>query len=206
MPAAPHLVIAAAVFLVCGVVNLQIPVLETYAVDAGLGNGVTALVLSAYPFVLVAVLASLGGVSDRLGRRPTLLVGVVVAALATGSTVVAPDVVGLGVARGLQGVAVGLTLGAATSWLAAILPSGALRAAATTALASAAGFGLGPLVTYAALALGADPRRPASYLVMIALLGLTALALLALPAPPRARADGPPPRLARLPAYPPGSG
>ena len=206
MPAAAHLVIALAVFLVCGVVNLQIPALETYAVDAGLGSGLTALVLSAYPFVLVGVLASLGGVSDRLGRRPTLLAGVVAAVLATASTVVAPDIVGLGVARGLQGVGVGLTLGSATAWLAAILPSGALHAAATTALASAAGFGLGPLVTHAALELGADPRRPASYLVMMALLGLTALALFALPAPPRERSDGPPPRLARLPAYPPGSG
>jgi len=207
MPPA-QLVIAVAVFLVCGVVNLQIPALEIYAVDAEVGNGVAATVLAAYPAVLILVLSTLGGVSDRIGRRPALLLGIAGAVLATGCTVLWPSLLGLGLARGLQGVGVGLTLGAATAWLASVGgEDGPRRAAATTALTSAAGFGLGPLVTHAALELGADARRPTSYLVMMALLLVTAAALAALPSPPREARDGAERlRVARLPAFPRGSG
>ncbi len=72
--AAPFIV-GAALFLITAAVNLEVPLYGVYAAGAGFGAGLTAVVFAAYIAALVPTLIVLGGISDRVGRKPTLLVG-----------------------------------------------------------------------------------------------------------------------------------
>ena len=198
-----EITIAAALFLITGAVNLEVPLYQTYAAAGGFGNGLTALAFAAYVAGLLPVLLFLGGSSDRLGRKPVLLAGLACAALATTAMIVHPSIGVLFIARLLQGIGVGLGVGAGTAYLAERFggAAGPGRAAALVAVTTSLGFGGGALLTTAALALQATrPLVPLSYpLHLLAALGCFALAL-SLPAlPPQGGA------LLRPPHYPPGT-
>jgi sugar phosphate permease len=198
-----RITVAAALFLITGAVNLQIPLYQTYAAAAGFGNGPTALAFAAYVAGLLPVLIFLGGSSDRLGRKPILLAGLGCAALATAAMIAQPTIAVLFVARLLQGVGVGLGVGAGTAYLAELLPgaTGPARAAALVAVTTSLGFGGGALLTTAVLALqGAQPLIPVSYpLHLLAAIACFAVAL-GLPSLP-ARGGA----LVRPPHFPPGT-
>lgn len=83
--------ISAALFLVTAAVNLEVPLYQTYAEVAGFGNGLTAIVFAAYVAGLLPVLLLLGGLSDRLGRKPVLLEGLLSASLATALMILSPN-------------------------------------------------------------------------------------------------------------------
>ena len=195
--------VAAALFLITGAVNLQIPLYQTYAAAAGFGNGPTALAFAAYVAGLLPVLIFLGGSSDRLGRKPILLAGLGCAALATAMMMAQPTIAILFIARLLQGVGVGLGVGAGTAYLAELLPgaTGPARAASLVAVTTSLGFGGGALLTTAVLALGGtQPLVPVSYpLHLLAALACFAIAL-GLPALP-ARGGA----IVRPPHFPPGT-
>src|SRR4051794_25119498 len=196
-------IIAAMLFLVTGAVNLEVPLYRTYAAAAGYGNGLTAVVFAAYVGGLLPVLILFGGISDRVGRKPIVLTGLSAAALATALMILHPAMPTLIVARLLQGVGVGLSVGAGTAYLAELHgdAAGPTRAAASVAITTSFGFGSGALLTTIALAL--TPTRqlvPPSYpLVLVATL---ACLVLALGLPALVPAGGP---LLRLPSFPAGT-
>jgi MFS family permease len=90
-----------------------------YAAKWGLTPLVTTTVFAAYPLVLVIVLVFFGGISDHVGRRAGLLYGVSLVGIGTLALAVAPGVEWLYVGRVVQGVGVGLSLGAASASLVA---------------------------------------------------------------------------------------
>ena len=140
-----------------------------------------------------------GGISDRLGRKPILLLGLGCAFSATLLVTVFPTMQALLVARILQGVGVALSVGTGTAYLADVLEEGAALAAALTAVTTSLGFGGGALITSAALWLRPTPV-PSSYILTLILSAATLLAVAFLPNPPASGGA-----LMRLPAFPQGS-
>lgn len=207
------IITGSALFLITGSVNLQVPLYPAYAATAGYGTGLTSVVFAAYVAGLVPVLIGLGGLSDRVGRRPVLLAGLACAASATAIVWVWPTMQALLAARLLQGVGVGLGLGAGAAYLAELIGEtmGSARAATVTAATTSLGFGSGALATSVFL-LVHDSSTPPSYAGALALVVVCGLALLFLP-----RASLPngiareavnaaaKARLFHWPAFPPGS-
>ncbi|PCN46567.1 Bcr/CflA family drug resistance efflux transporter [Curtobacterium sp. 'Ferrero'] len=85
--------------------DMYIPALPAIARDLGTTPGAVQLSLTAFLVAFAAGQLLVGPVSDGLGRRPMLLVGTAVFALASVGCALAPDVATLVVARVLQGLA-----------------------------------------------------------------------------------------------------
>src|ERR671933_265122 len=121
------------------VVNVALPTIRT-----DLGGGITGLqwVVDAYTLMFAALLLTSGALSDRVGARcafTTGLVGFVVASLACG---LAPNMVGLVIARFVQGSAAALMMPASMALIgqvSAVVAMGGLTYGAIEA--GKAGFG-----------------------------------------------------------------
>jgi MFS family permease len=150
------------------------PIYGIYRELWGFSPLVLTLVYATYAFGVLAALLLAGRVSDDVGRRPVLL-----AALATlmGATVLfmlADSVVWLFVARGVQGVATGAALGAASAALLDLHPRrDPAGVGLTNGVVSAGGMGLGVLVSAAFVEFLPAPR----VLPYVALFVLFAIAL-----------------------------
>ena len=129
-----------------------------YAQEWHLSHTVTTGIFAVYPIVVVAVLIGFGDLSDHIGRRVTMLIGLGASLVGALLFAVAPNVLWLFVARALMGVGVGLTAGPSTAAVVEFGTGGPLkRAALITTVAQAAGFAAalllgGALIEYAALA------------------------------------------------------
>ncbi len=158
------LVMAAALFLVTCAVNLEMPLYRTYAALAGYGNGMTTLVFAAYIAGLLPTLLFFGGISDRIGRKSTIMAGLASALSATLIMIIHPGMHLLFFSRILQGIGVGLSMGAGSAYLAEALDEGRSikRAAGYVTVATSLGFGGGALFTGTILLFGAT-LTPVSY-------------------------------------------
>lgn len=111
-----------------------------YAKDWGLTPLITTTVFAIYPLALVIVLTLFGGISDIIGRRATLLLGIVLLAVGALALAIAPDIVWLYVGRAIQGVGVGFAVGAASAALVDFNPTGnPARASSINTVAQAIG-------------------------------------------------------------------
>jgi predicted MFS family arabinose efflux permease len=110
---------SAAVIALClwssGAPSLLYPL---YAAEWGLTPAHTTAVFSAYPATLLVVLLLFGGISDTIGRRRAMLLGVVLICASAVAFALAQDIAWLFVGRSLQGIGTGLALGAASAGLA----------------------------------------------------------------------------------------
>jgi MFS family permease len=88
-----------------------------YAQQWGLTTIVTTTVFAVYPVALAIVLALFGGISDAVGRRAALLIGLALMAIGGLAFALAPSVAWLYVGRIAQGAGVGVSLGAASAAL-----------------------------------------------------------------------------------------
>src|SRR3954449_3251205 len=126
------------------------PLYGTYRELWGFSPVVLTLIYATYALGVRAALLLAGRVSDEIGRRPVLLVALSGLLASTVLYMAADSVVWLFVARGVQGVATGLALGAAS---AAMLDFHVRRDPAGVGLAngvvSASGLGLGVLASAA---------------------------------------------------------
>ena len=154
-----------------GAPSLLYPV---YAAAWHLTPTVTTTVFAAYPLALVIMLFVAGGISDRIGRRATMLAGMVAMFLSVVAFLVATDLTWLYVGRLLQGVATGLSLSAAGAALVDNdTRNSPVRVSSTTTLANAAGLTLASIVTGALLQYAPLPR----HLTFIVLLALVVVAI-----------------------------
>jgi MFS family permease len=138
--------------------NTPSPLYHRYSVVWHFSPLTLTLVYATYALGVLTSLLLLGGVSDDVGRRPVLLGSL---AMLMGSTVlfmVADSAPWLFVARGLQGLATGAALSAASAALLDLHPRrDAAGVGLTNALAAASGLGLGILVSSAIVQIGAEP-------------------------------------------------
>ena len=171
-----------------------------YAQDWHLAPSVTTAIFAVYPLVLVPVLIVFGNLSDVIGRRAVILMGLV--ALAAGSVAfgLAPDLTWVFIGRALMGVGVGLALSPATAAMVEFGGrDGARRASSATTAASAAGLALATIVGGALVQYAPAPLH-LSFWVLVAVTVLVIGFALALPRHTRDESAGPwRPRLPRAP-------
>jgi MFS family permease len=169
--------------------NLAAPLYAVYAERFGFSGVVVTTVFATYAVTLVATLLCCGRLADRVGRRPVILAGLVVAAIALVVFTAASSTSWLYAARALQGIAVGLISGPATAALVELDPMrDQARPAMFAGLAQAVGSGVGPLVG-GCLAQWAPAPLHTSYLV--GLVGTALAAGFALKLPAGERGDEP---------------
>jgi MFS family permease len=148
--------------------NLAAPLYAVYAGKFHFSGVVLTTVFATYAVTLVATLLVGGRLADRVGRRPVILAGLVLAALALVVFTTATATGWLYAARALQGVAVGLISGPATAALVEIDPQrDQARPALLAGLAQAVGSGIGPLLS-GCLAQWAPAPLQTGYLVGLA--------------------------------------
>jgi MFS family permease len=141
-----------------------------YGRDWQLTPAVTTAVFATYPLALVVVLLLLGGLSDTIGRRASILLGLIGMALGTLLFALAPDVVWIFVGRALTGVGVGLALSPATAALTEFAAPGTARRAGAIATAStAAGLTGATLIGGALVAHAPDPLHLSFWALLVVL-------------------------------------
>jgi predicted MFS family arabinose efflux permease len=161
-----------------------------YAEEWQLSQTVTAGIFAIYPIVVVAVLIGFGGISDHIGRRATMLMGLGASLAGTLLFAIAPSVDWLFLARALMGIGVGLSAGPSTAAVLEFAKGGApKRAALITTVAQAGGFATALLLGGALVQYAPWPTR-LSFWVLAALLALLFAAAWFLPRNTGAKTGG----------------
>ncbi len=198
----PHMVVAIALLLITLAVNISMPLFRVYAAAANFNNGQTALVFASYVLGMLPCYIFLGGLSDRVGRKPVLIISVLSAFCATAIITLWPNVFALVFARFFQGVALGLGMGTGAAYMSELLQPhthAATKAAGIASLFTAFGFGGGALATTFVL-LSGFTLVPFTYYILLAITFAGILFLLPLP---KLKPIGG--KLLRLPYFPQGS-
>src|SRR5690349_20323152 len=170
----------AAYFLAAGVIGLGLfasltpsPLYRSYSVLWHFSPLTLTLIYATYAFGVLASLLLAGGVSDDVGRRPVLLAALGALMASSVLFMVAGSAAWLFVARGLQGLATGAALSAASAAMLDLHPRrDPAEVALANGVASSGGIGLGILISSALVQLGTAPQE----LPYIALLGLFTIA------------------------------
>jgi MFS family permease len=201
-PRAAYVLVAAVIGLALFASATPSPIYGIYRDLWGFSQVVLTLVYATYAFGVLAALLLAGRISDEVGRRPVLLVSLGTLIATSVLFMLADSVAWLFVARGLQGLATGLALGAASAALLDLHPrrdpSGV---GLTNGVASAGGIGLGILVSAALVQLLPAPRV-LPYVVLFVLFAVAFAGALLMPEPV---ADRSRPRLTpQRPGVPPG--
>jgi predicted MFS family arabinose efflux permease len=151
------------------------PLYVVYQAEWGFSTITLTSVFAVYALGLLAALVITGSVSDHVGRRPTLLVGLGLEVVGMLLFARAGDVAWLFAARTLQGVATGIAMGAISAALIDLEPSARLGAtlgvAAPMGGLAAGALGAGVLVQY-----GPDPTRLIFWMLLGAFVVATILA------------------------------
>ena len=156
-----------------------------YADEWHLTHTVTTGIFAIYPVVVVLTLIGFGDLSDHIGQRSTMLIGLGASLVGTMLFAVAPDVWWLFAGRALMGVGVGITAGPSTAAVTEFtvtdpVQSLSRRAALIATVAQAGGFAAALLVGGALIAYAPWPTR-LSFWVLAILLALLLIATWFLP-------------------------
>ena len=134
------------------------PLYRSYSVLWHFSPLTLTLIYATYAFGVLASLLLAGGVSDDVGRRPVLLVALGALMASSVLFMVAGSAAWLFVARGLQGLATGAALSAASAALLDLHPKrDPAGVGLTTATAAPSGIGLGVLVSSCSSSSGLCP-------------------------------------------------
>ena len=179
----PFLVAAVALFVLLVDGNLATPLYAVYRQRFGFSATELTLIFATYTIVLIPSLLVLGQVSDRVGRRPVLVAGLLTGSVGLVLLAIASSTTWLFAARAVQGASLGAVVGTAAAALVELQPNGDHeRAALATVLAQSGGSAAGPLVG-GALAQWAPAPLKLCYLVAIGVTLATALLVSALHEP-----------------------
>jgi MFS family permease len=145
-----------------------------YAQEWHLTYTATTAIFAVYPIAVVAILVGFGGISDQIGRRAAMLLGLGASLVGAMLFAIAPDVWWVFAGRAFMGVGVGLSVGPSS---AAILEFSSdqseKRAASLTMTAQAGGFAAALLVGGALTEYGPWPTRLCFWVLAVLLAALT---------------------------------
>lgn len=180
----PFVTASVAFVVVCGAAGVPAPLYVVYQRSYGISTVALTAAFAVYILPLLAALLCCGSLSDHLGRRrvavPALVVGALGCLILTTVDSAAPLIVG----RAVQGLAVGLALGALGAFVVDLEPSSRPGlAGAITSGAPPGGIALGALASGAAVQVAPAGAPVVSFLVVAALLVVAAAALMFLPEP-----------------------
>lgn len=198
----PTQTIPFALFLITLAVNLSMPLFRPYAAVAGFNNGQTSLVLATYVLGMIPCYIFLGGISDKIGRKPVLIFSLSCALFSDLIISIYPNVYALIFARFFQGIALGLSMGTGTAYLAEILspnPDAPTRAANATSMSTALGFSGGAFITTVALLIHFT-HSPITYFIAVSITFVGIILAFKLPNLPPIGGS-----ILRLPYFPQGS-
>lgn len=176
-----HVVLGIALFAIAYGTNVSTPLLLVYDRDLGLTPLTVAALFAVYPLGLAPALIYSGPASDVLGRRPIVLPGLVLSAVASLVMILGrTSLPMLFFGRFLLGAVSGLVFAVASAWMRELINDRPLWAARMTGLVLYIGFGMGPLV---AGALGEWAPYPLvlPYVVHIALVVAAGLVVMRVP-------------------------
>jgi MFS family permease len=163
--------------------TLPTPLYPLYEKRLGFSGLIVTVVFATYAIGVIVALMLLGQQSDRIGRRPVLLVALVFAASSSVVFLVAQSLAALLVGRLLSGFSAGIFTGTATAALVDLAPASRRgRATLIATVANIGGLGLGPLLAGALAQLAPDPLR-LPYMVHLALLIPAAAVIWLMPEP-----------------------
>jgi MFS family permease len=152
------------------------PMYALYAKQWGFSALATTVVFGVYALAVLAGLLTFGRVSDHIGRRPVLLAGLAVQAVATVLFITAGGLGTLLLARVVQGLATGASLGAVG---AGMLDLDRRRGAVANSFAPGVGTGSGALISALAVQYLPDPTH-LIYVVLLGVFGVQAAGVLAM--------------------------
>lgn len=140
--------------------TLPTPLYGIYAERLGFGTLVQTTLFASYAVGVLGALIGLGQLSDRVGRRPLLLLGLLAGAASAVCFVVADGLLGLFAGRLLSGVSAGIFTGTATTALVELAPDRWKgRATFLATAANVLGLGLGPAFAGLLSDVGVAPLR-----------------------------------------------
>jgi predicted MFS family arabinose efflux permease len=181
----PFVTVAAALFVLLLDGNLATPLYAVYRERFGFSGTELTLIFAIYAIVLIPSLLVFGQLSDRVGRRRVLVLGLAIAIVGLALLATARSTEWLLVARAVQGIALGAVVGTAAAALVEAEPDGDPRRAATAAvLGQSGGSAAGPLVA-GALAQWAPAPRQLCYLLAIGATAVAATGVWRIPEPSR---------------------
>ena len=181
--------------------NSPTPLYVHWQQQLGFSTGTLTVIFALYIAGLLGTLLVAGQLSDRYGRKPLLLPGLLAALVACLLFAGAQSVLALGIARLLTGIAVGIMVSAGMAAVADLGGSDRRRQAALLAsVAMVMGAGLGPLLAGGLAQTLAQPILPV-FATELVVLGSALVVACLLPLRRPARASDQPLRL-RLPRVP----
>jgi MFS family permease len=169
--------IAATIALYLAASAAPTPLYVVYQDEWDFSATTLTLIFAVYVFGLLVSLLVLGALSDHVGRRPMIAVSLVLEAMAMVLFIVAGDVVLLGAARTVQGVATGIALSTMGAALVDLNPpENPGLAGVISGLAPIGGLAIGALGCGALVEYGPAPEQ---LVYVIVLVGLGAAAVVA---------------------------
>ncbi|HEY1574776.1 MAG TPA: MFS transporter [Pseudonocardiaceae bacterium] len=170
--------VAAVFFLLLFCSAAPTPLYGVYQANFHFSTATATAVFAVYALTLLVTLLVLGRLSDHVGRRPVIIAGLAINALACVVWLLAAGVGALYLARALQGVSVGLATGAIGAALLELQQPGTSRAGVLTSASPSLGLGLGAIAVSALAQYGPAPTHLVWWLLLAAfVVGMLALAV-----------------------------
>ena len=175
-------VLAAVAFFVAMLgTTLPTPLYPLFEQRYGFESLQVTVIFAIYAFGVIAGLVLFGNLSDRLGRKPVLLLGLALSAASALLFVLAHSLEPIYVARVVSGLSAGIFTGTATAYVIDLAPRGARRLASFVAVfANLGGLGMGTLLSGLLAQWAPDPLR-LPFAVDLGLVGIATVALLLTP-------------------------
>ncbi|WP_435053414.1 MFS transporter [Kitasatospora phosalacinea] len=161
--------------------TLPTPLYGLYQERIGFSELMVTVVFAVYALGVIGVLLLFGNVSDAVGRRPVLLIGLVCGAASAVAFLAEQGLAWLFAGRLLSGFAAGLFTGTATAYVLELAPPGHRgRAGFAATAANMGGLGCGPLLAGLLAQYAARPLT-LPFVVHLVLLALSFAVVRALP-------------------------
>jgi MFS family permease len=161
--------------------TLPTPLYPLFEQRYSFGELLVTVIFAIYAFGVIAGLLVFGNLSDEIGRKPVLLLGLALSAASALLYVYAGSLAPIYAARILSGLSAGIFTGTATATLVDLAPGGRRRLASLVAVVvNLGGLGLGTLLAGLLADYCSSPLR-LPFLVDLGLLAPALICLLALP-------------------------